>query len=154
MSRLRRGPAGAVYAALALVLAVAGIGLAFARVSPSAQTAAVAETFPVDAVAWLEDNPAGERIFNRYEWGGYLGLRLPDRPIFIDGRADVYDDEILLEYVDAISVVGDPQDVFDRYGIDHVLYPADSTLGRWLNESDDWEVVYADDVASVWAASR
>ena len=154
LGRTRRGTAAILTTGLTIAVVVAGIGLAALRVAPAAQANAVAETYPVDAVSWLEDNRPGERIFNRYEWGGYLGLRLPDRPIFIDGRADVYDDEILLEYVDTISVVGDPQETFDRYGIDHILYPADSTLGRWLNDSDDWEVVYADDVASVWVCAR
>ena len=132
LGRTRRGTAAILTTGLTIAVVVAGIGLAALRIAPAAQANAVAETYPVDAVSWLEDNRPGERIFNRYEWGGYLGLRLPDRPIFIDGRADVYDDEILLEYVDTISVVGDPQETFDRYGIDHILYPADSTLGRWL----------------------
>jgi hypothetical protein len=150
MGRARRGVAGAANAALVAVVALVGMGIAFGRVAPGAQAAAVAESYPVDAVSWLAANRPGERIFNRYEWGGYLGLRQPDRPIFIDGRADVYGDDVLIEYVDTISVVGDPQETFDRYDIDHILYPSESTLGRWLNESDRWEVAYEDGVASVW----
>ena len=128
------------------------LGLTAVRITPASQAAAVAETYPVRAVDWLAEHQSGQRIFNRYEWGGYLGLRLPERPIFIDGRADVYGDEILLEYVDLISVVGNPQELFDRHDIDQVLYPSNTTLGRWLAESDAWEQVYVDGVGSVWVS--
>lgn len=152
LARPRRGLGGVLSAVLVAGVLLIGLGLAAVRVAPAGQAAAVSERYPVRAVDWLAEHQPGERIFNRYEWGGYLGLRLPERLIFIDGRADVYGDEILLEYVDAISVVGDPQQLFDRYGIDHVLYPPDTTLGHWLSESDAWEEVYADGVGSVWVS--
>lgn len=152
MSRRRSGRAGPTNAGLVVAVVLAGLAVAFTRIAPAAQAAAVAERYPVDAVSWLDANRPGERIFNRYEWGGYLGLRLPDRPIFIDGRADVYGDDVLIEYVDTISVVDNPQDTFDRYDLDHILYPADSTLGRWLDASNRWKVAYRDEVASIWVS--
>ena len=152
LARARRGGERVIVGALIAVLLALGLGLTALRVSPPGQEAAVAEAYPVRAVDWLEDHEVGSRIFNRFEWGGYLGLRLPQRPIFIDGRADIYGNEIILAYVDAISVTGDPQELFDQHRIDHVLYPADSTLGQWLAASPSWEEVYSDEVASVWAS--
>lgn len=152
LSRPRAGFAGAVNLALAAVVALAGIGLAASRITPPAQARAVAEAYPVAAVDWLTSTDVGRLVFNRFEWGGYLGLRRPDLPVFIDGRADVYGDAIIREYVEVISVNLDPQAYFERYGIDHILYPTDSTLGRWLNASSAWEVAYADETASVWVA--
>ena len=49
---------------------------------------------------WLDANEPGTRIFNRYEWGGFIGQHRPGQPIFMDGRADVYGDELLRMYVD------------------------------------------------------
>jgi len=144
------GVRGAVNAALALVIVAAGVAISVARVLPAAQERAISADYPVAAIAWLDAHEPGERIFNRYEWGGYLGLHLPDRPLFIDGRADVYGDAIIREYVEVTSVNEDPQQFLEDHGIDHILYPGDSTLGRWLNESPDWAVAYEDEVASVW----
>lgn len=152
LARPRRGREGVAVGALIACLVVIGLGLTAFRVAPRGQETAVAEVYPVRAVDWLAAHKVGGRVFNRYEWGGYLGLRLPERPIFIDGRAELYGHDIIVAYVDAISITADPQALFDRYGIDHILYPQDSTLGRWLAQSPSWEQVYADDVASVWAS--
>ena len=76
-----------------------GVGVAFLRVNPNAQASAIAKGLPVGAVAWMDANDPGRRIFNRYEWGGYIGEKRPDEPIFMDGRADVYGDDLLRMYV-------------------------------------------------------
>ena len=148
--RVPAGGRGTVNAVLASLVLVAGIGIGLARVTPGAQHRAISEVLPVAAVDWLIEHDPGVRVFNRYEWGGYLGLIRPDRQIFIDGRADIYGDEIILPYVEVISVNQDPGAYLDRHAIDHVLYPADSTLGHWLEESPAWRAVYEDEVASVW----
>jgi hypothetical protein len=153
LGRSRPGTQGILNLGLAALLVIAGVAVTAARVLPAAQRAAVAEQYPVAAVNWIVDNDPGDRIFNRFEWGGYLGLRARDRPVFIDGRADVYGDEVIREYVEVISVNVDPQAYFERHEIDHVLYPPDSTLGRWLADSPNWEEVYADGVGSVWVSS-
>jgi len=54
--------------------------------------------FPRGAVEFLERNPLPGRLFHVYAWGGYLLYRLPDRPVFIDGRAHtVYPAEFFRE---------------------------------------------------------
>jgi hypothetical protein len=68
----------------------------------------------------------------------------------MDGRADVYGDELLHMYVEVIGLQGDPQEVFDRYGIDHVVIPPDWELAGWLDGSPLWERAYADDTAVIW----
>jgi hypothetical protein len=150
LSRAPTGPRGAVNAILVVVLVVAGAAVAWGRIGPDGQAKSIAEVLPTDAVDWLEENDPGDRVFNRYEWGGYLGLHRPDQPIFIDGRADVYGDAIIREYIEVISVNVDPMAIFDGHAIDHVLYPPDSALGDWLDGSDDWRRAYEDDVAVIW----
>ena len=134
---------------LSLVILI-GIWVAYTRIAPTGQARAIGEVLPVDAVEWMQREEPGVRVFNRYEWGGYLGLSRQQLPVFIDGRADVYGDAIIREYIEVISVNVDPDGYFARHRIDHVLYPPDSTLGRWLDGSDSWRSVYEDEVASVW----
>ena len=150
LSRPRGGARGWINAALIVALVALGLGVAIARVSPSAQAAEIARSLPVGAVQWLKEHEPGERIFNRYEWGGYIGQQRPELPIFMDGRADVYGDELLQMYVSIIGVRDDPQVEFDRYAIDHAVFPPDRPLADWFDASPHWERAYEDETAVVW----
>jgi hypothetical protein len=153
LARPRSGAFATVNASLAVLLLLLGCGLAFVRAAPASQHAEISREFPVDAVRWLTTHDAGSRIFNKYEWGGYLGLELPNEPIFIDGRADVYGDAVIRQYVKVISV-DDPATVLDRYQIDHVVYPADSPLGAGLNSQSDWGPAQSDDTVGIWTRTE
>jgi len=142
----------AVNAGMAVVLLAIGLGVAFLRVNPDAQATEIARGLPVGAVEWMDAHDPGDRIFNRYEWGGYIGEKRPDELIFMDGRADVYGDDLLRLYVSVIGVE-DPQAIFDRYGIDHVVFPPDTPLADWLDGSPDWARAYADGTAVIWVRS-
>lgn len=146
----RLGALRVVNVALIGLLVLLGVGVALIRVSPAAQEVEIARSMPAGAVQWLIDNEPGERIFNRYEWGGYIGQQRPELPIFMDGRADVYGDELLQMYVSIIGVHGDPQVLMDRYEIDHAVFPAGTPLADWFDGSDLWERAYTDDTAVVW----
>jgi hypothetical protein len=153
LARLARpagGTRGTVNAALAGLLLVLGIGVALLRTSPPAQSAEIARVLPAGAVTWMEANDPGNRIFNRYEWGGYIGEHRPQQPIFMDGRADVYGDALLQMYVGIIGLHGDPQVTFDRYGIDYAVFPPDTPLAGWFDASAGWKRVYLDETAGIW----
>ena len=145
------GARGRANAALTILLIVLGLGVALVRVSPPAQAAEISRVLPVEAVAWLDQHPQGTRIFNRYEWGGYIGQHRPEQLVFMDGRADVYGDKLLRMYVSIIGLEGDPQVLFDRYGIDYAVFPPDTELADWFDASSHWSRVYADITAVIWA---
>jgi hypothetical protein len=150
LTRRRTGTAGVVNAALVGLVVVIGLGVSLLRVSPPAQASEIARVMPAEAVAWIDEHEPGTRIFNRYEWGGYIGQHRPQQPIFMDGRADVYGDELLQMYVSIIGVRDDPQVIFDRYQIDYAVFPPDTPLADWFDASDRWERVHADGTAVVW----
>ncbi|MDQ2853458.1 MAG: hypothetical protein M3R32_01205 [Chloroflexota bacterium] len=135
---------------LIVLLVGLGVGVSILRVSPPAQATEIARVLPAQAVDWLDANEPGMRIFNRYEWGGYIGQHRPQQPVFMDGRADVYGDELLQMYVSIIGVEGDPQSIFDRYGIDYAVYPPDTPLADWFDASGAWKRVYRDATAAIW----
>lgn len=150
MDRPRTAAAGAINAVIVLLLLLLGGGLALARSLPDTQREEVAKEFPVQATDWLASHAAGERVFNLYEWGGYLGLHAPEQPIFIDGRADVYGDAVIREYVGVIGLDGDPQSTFDRYRIGYVLVPDHTALASWLDASTRWERAISTGTGVVW----
>jgi hypothetical protein len=116
------------------------------------QSRAEAQTFPSRAVAFLQSHPSG-RIFNHYDWGGYLIWRLyPATPVFIDGRADLYGKELLDQFADTYQFKGAWQQTLHRWSIDTVLVPADSALATGLRNSPGWTVCYEDAQAIVLTA--
>jgi hypothetical protein len=147
-----RGGRLALNLGLAVLVALVGVGASLAKVTPHSQAAAESNSFPAAAVEWLREHEAGDRGFNLYEWGGYLIDRRPGELVYVDGRAqDIYSDAILLEYADVVELRADPQPVFDRWDVDYVVFTSASLLGAWLDTSAEWESVYADPVAEIWA---
>ena len=139
-----------LHVALIVLLVGLGVGVSILRVSPPAQAAEIARVLPARAVDWMNANEPGTRIFNRYEWGGYIGQHRPQQLVFMDGRADVYGDELLQMYVSIIGVDGDPQSIFDRYRIDYAVFPPDTPLADWFDASAAWKRVYRDTTAAIW----
>ena len=149
LAQPRRGLAMTNGALLVLVL-VLGASVALLRSVPTAQAHEIRPRFPVAAVDWLAAKDPAGRILNQYEWGGYLGERIPNRRIFMDGRADVYGDDALRMYADLIGLDVPPESVLDRFQITHVLFATRAPLATWLDASKAWRVAYRDEVATVW----
>ncbi|HYN64822.1 MAG TPA: hypothetical protein VES36_09495 [Candidatus Limnocylindrales bacterium] len=150
LGRRRRGRLGTANRVLIGILLLIGVGVALARVNPAAQEREIARRLPAGAVAWMDAHDPGDRIFNRYEWGGFIGQHRPEELIFMDGRADVYGDALLRMYVSVIGLQVDPQAVLDRYRIDHAMLPPDWNLAAWFDASPNWRRAYADSTAVVW----
>jgi hypothetical protein len=144
------GTYSVVNGALVAIVVLAGFAVTFARTAPAVQEEMIDDHMPVAAVDWIIANDPGDRPFNQYSWGGYLGLRVPDDPIYIDGRSDIYGDGPIREFADAVQLRTDPQAVFDKYEIDYILYGVDQDLAAWIDDSSGWQRVYTDPLAAVW----
>jgi hypothetical protein len=104
--------------------------------------------FPSRAVAFLQIHPPSGRIFNHYDWGGYLIWKLyPSTPVFIDGRADLYGQQLLDQFADTYQLKGAWQQPLRRWSIGTVLVPPDSALATGLRSSPGWTVAYEDSQA-------
>jgi len=138
------------WALLMVVVALAGFQI-HRVVRPEHNAALQQETMPVDAVRWIEEQrPEGE-IFNHYNWGGYLIWRLwPDYRVFVDGRTDLYGDDLLRRYL----TVQTARPGFERILADHdvnlIFIPTESVLSTQLACQDGWTSAYRDDLAIVW----
>ena len=118
------------------------------------QPRAEAQNFPTRAVAFLQSHPANRRIFNHYDWGGYLIWRLyPSTPVFIDGRADLYGKEMLDQFASTYGFKDDWRKTLQGWNVDTVIVPADSALATGLRSAPGWTVAYEDDQAIVLTAS-
>jgi hypothetical protein len=55
---------------------------------------AVTGRFPVNAVNFVRQNHLPGPLFNDFDWGGFLTWYLPEYPVSVDGRTDLYGDEL------------------------------------------------------------
>jgi hypothetical protein len=112
-----------------------------------------ARLYPVAALAYLQAQGLDTaRIYNSYNWGGYLAWR--GIPVYIDGRADVYGDAFMNQYVRAFQVRDDWRQPLDQYGVEVVLIERDGSLATLLRESDEWEALYQDELAAVFVRTE
>jgi len=104
--------------------------------------------FPVDAVTWLENNPQSGRMFNAFDWGGYILFHLwPQQKVFIESQTDVRG-ELTQEYEAVITLRGNWREIFRQYGITWVVIPPHWDLARELIVAR-WEIVYQDQTAII-----
>jgi len=77
--------------------------------------------YPVKAVAYLRDNPCLGNLYNDYNFGGYLIWKLPEVPVYIDGRMPSWRDPGGIKYMDTYLKIPKNQAVreaeFKRYNI-------------------------------------
>lgn len=111
--------------------------------------------FPEQAASFiLADKPAG-RIFNHFNWGGYLIWKLwPDYQVFIDGRTLSH--EAFDEYTRILWDEVEGKKLLDRNDVNIVVIPGVHyltgelyALAEYLYRDPQWHLVYADDTALV-----
>lgn len=101
---------------------------------------------PAKAVDFMVNNQIQCRLLSTYHFGGYLIYRLyPDQRVFIDGRADMYGDAFMKEYIEASSGSENWDKVMKKYEIDCVLVGRDVPLRQLLMVRGDFAQVYTDE---------
>jgi hypothetical protein len=109
---------------------------------------------PVAAVQFLSRNKVTSKLLNPYEWGGYLIWEF--RPIdiaFVDGRADLYSEAFLKDYLTISAGAEGWKGIVDRHGIQAVLWragPNGNPLLEVLNRDPSFIQVYSDTTAVVF----
>jgi hypothetical protein len=153
--RIRRGPdvppgtARLLNTALfVLALIAAAIKIAI-PLGGEVNRQAIRERLPVAAADWIREHRPVGPLFNSYNWGGYILWALyPEYPSFVDGRTDLFDDEILSDYLLTWRAEPGWEEVFARWGIRLALLEPGAPLVLAL-EMSGWERLYEDDQAIV-----
>lgn len=114
----------------------------------SANEKAFRDIFPVGAVEYIKQTKPEGKLFNSYNWGGYLLWNLPEYPVFIDGRTDLYDDEIIDEWIKVVKGEAGWEATLDRWDVKIILIEPGMRVTSLLE--DGWEKKYEDEMAQVW----
>jgi hypothetical protein len=119
--------------------------------TPRALDRAISADYPVDAINFLRRNSFPGPLYNNLNWGGFLMWYLPELPVAVDGRNDLYGDE--LDQVFYYSESAFPSYKTDPYLNESGLVVLQSTvpLATVLTIDPRFRLIYRDQVATVFA---
>jgi hypothetical protein len=149
----RRVSNGSPFLNWILLLAIASAALlkVILPLTPAMQEQAEDKVLPVGAVDWIAQHQPVGKMFNSYNWGGYVLWRLwPQHPVYIDGRTDVYDNAFSREYLSIVTGNEDAPRIFDERGIGFVVIEPESPLTKQLTQSARWREAFRDKRAVVY----
>lgn len=106
-------------------------------------------SYPVGAVAFIKQTLPPREVFNTDVWGGYLIANLPEYPVFIDTRADLYD-EFFLEFLSIIRAEDGWDEKLTANHVQTVLIDHKRLLTDALRAAPNWALVYEDDLALIF----
>lgn len=134
--------------AVMIALAAAVVWLAFPR--PASLMSQTEKTSPAGAVSYIRSHHLSGPMLNDYTDGGYLIWAMPEHPVFIDGRAEIYEwAGVLSQYMSWTNLHSDPEVLLDKYHIQFCLLPANSHMVRVLALTHHWKLAYSDQVSAI-----
>ena len=138
---------------LGLAMALAVLMVLFARntdFNQSGLDAAISSQFPVKAANFLRQRPQPGPLYNSFDWGGFLIWYMPNDPVAIDGRNDLYGDE--LDRLFFSTQNGDESYATNPYLNDAglVLLQKSIPLAHLLTSDPRFELIYQDQLAAVF----
>ena len=108
-------------------------------------------TYPVEASEYIIDNLDLEniKIYNGFNYGSYLEFR--GIKSFIDSRSGMFCEEfnegvtILEDFNKIFSGTFKYNQIFEKYGITHVLLYVNELLSEYMKQDSKWNEIYQDD---------
>jgi len=110
----------------------------------------IVSEFPSAALGYFVHEPRDGRLFNAYDFGGFIEWNAPSVKTFADGRTDIFVYNGVFDDYLRIVLLRNSLDLLRRYDIRYVLYPPGAPFAYLLDHSDRWRVLYADGVARLY----
>jgi len=139
--------------------AVAVIGILFGlgtlrQITETQLQAVVKSVYPVEAVDYVRRHRLPGPLFNDYDWGGFLLWSLPELPVVMDGRVNLYGDEKFERSLNTWSGGKGWETDPDLLRAKLIIAKSDRQLTNLLRASPKYRVAYEDKVAVVFAAAN
>jgi hypothetical protein len=151
---LRAWEWGAVAATTAMVLVVAMVRLP----DRNALMNRISQNFPVRACDYIASSSLSKPLFNEYSWGSFLTWYLPEYPVVVDSRAELYGGDMLTKYFDVVG--GKERLDFDPMvaGAGTLLLERNSAMAKAMKDlpalSSQYRLVYSDELADVFVPTN
>lgn len=135
-------------AAVAVMTIAAALVILVPRDPAAASADAVAEKYPSRAIDLLAERNPDARVLAEYGWGGYVISRLYDTGgrVFVDGRNDMYGDELLEQYSTVRSAEDGWEAIVAKYRVEALLFPPTVPIVRGFAQDAGWCEAFRDDV--------
>lgn len=138
----------------AVALSVVGLLVVRARDGRALRLDLDAEHLPVAAVDFIQRHHLTGPMYNDYNFGGYLLWKAPELPVFMDGRIEVYQGNVLEQHLQVSRAAQGWAEIADRYDIQFFLVRPERGITGALMESADWDLVYFDYNAARFAETH
>jgi hypothetical protein len=146
-----------VFPALAVAcVCIPGAGLLHYRAVWPPHVDLPEDNFPKAGAEFLNRVEIGSRMFNSYDYGGYLVDKLRKQRLdFIDGRYFVFGEAVYRDYLEARDGGGRAEALLRRYDVDLLVirYPQPDgyqALATRVREWPDWALVFWDDATLIY----
>ena len=108
---------------------------------------------PTQAIKAVQTAGLRGPVLNDYGWGGHLIYA--DIAPFIDGRADIYGDDFLKTYIEALALKESDglEKLIKQYKVEWTLLPPGSPAITLLDHLPEWRRLYADKIAVIHVKS-
>ncbi|HUV43184.1 MAG TPA: hypothetical protein VMY36_04795 [Patescibacteria group bacterium] len=103
--------------------------------------------YPCKAIESIKKEKPFGKMFNGYNWGGFLIWELREYPVFIDGR--VPEEPIFTEYQTVTDLKEGWEKVLEKYDISWILYHRNPLFEDFLKRDGKWREIYADEISVI-----
>ena len=152
LKKLRDKIASSVIATIVLIGLVGGLSYYMGK-DKIHQPIIDESTYPVQACDYIVNNIdlSKAKFYNEYNYGSYMLYR--NIPVFIDSRADLYapefsglKDDIFSDFINVSGLGEFYEDIFEKYGITHVICYRNSKINLVIIKSHDtnYNEIYVD----------
>jgi hypothetical protein len=138
--------------ALALPVSVM-IGYALLHSAQDSETSlrvALEKRFPEKAAFYIQSHALPQPLYNTFNWGGFLIWRVPEMPVSIVGRANLYGDAGLQRFANTWTGKSDWADDPALKNARTILLDRNCALASILRADPQYRLVYQDELASVF----
>jgi len=129
---------------IVIFLIIAAFGRTYLQTSPSL----IEKEYPLKAIRSIQLTHPKVNMFNSYNWGGYLIWSLPEYPVFIDGRADLFGESLINEWWDVVNGTDKAMAILDKYHINFIILEPDWPIINIL-KNNQWNITYQDNISIV-----
>jgi hypothetical protein len=142
-----------VNAGVAVAIIVAGIALLpiWRPVDPGSAVPSGTVSYAPQGIAAAIEREAGstDRLFNPQPWGSWFEYAVPDVPLAIDSRLEIFPSELWDDYERVLAGADGWEAILDEWGVTVAVVAAgDAALLDRLTAAG-WQVIYADEEGSV-----
>jgi hypothetical protein len=142
--------------AIAAMLALIGVALLPWWRAPSATSTALLTDSPPGVTRALSSAlRPGDRIFNPQIWGSWFEFALPENPVFVDARIEIFPSSVWRDYDSVSGAIDGWQQILDRWGVAAVVADRrqQARVIPWIRRDPAWRLVHEDAQGLVFVRS-